>query len=82
MTDNFIHLRFKVKAVQKSQYWQLCVTRENSNVSIAEHVQVCGSHGSTAILATKRSAGVAPAVNLRNPLHAADEVHKQEIRQL
>ena len=36
-------------------------------------------NGSAAMLATKRSAGVAPTVNLRNPLHAADEVHKQEI---
>ena len=30
MIDNYIHLICKVKAVQKCQYWQLCVLRENS----------------------------------------------------
>ena len=30
------------------------------------------------MLLTKRSAGVAPEVNLRNPLHGGDEAHKQE----
>ena len=32
--------------------------------------------GSLAMLATKRSAGVASEVNLRNPLHANKEAHK------
>ena len=31
------------------------------------------------MLAVKRSAGVAPEVNLRNPLQAGDEAHKQGI---
>ena len=31
------------------------------------------------MLATKRSAGVAPEVNLRNPLHADDEARKRRI---
>ena len=35
-------------------------------------MQVCACSGSVAILAAKRSAGVAPEVNLRNPLHASD----------
>ena len=30
------------------------------------------------MLAAKRSAGVAPEVNLRNPLHAGDPAHKGE----
>ena len=34
-------------------------------------------NGSVAMLATKRSAGVAPEVNLRNPLHAGDKAHKE-----
>ena len=29
MTDNYIHLIFKVKAIQKCQPRQLCVLREN-----------------------------------------------------
>ena len=29
------------------------------------------------MLAVKRSAGVAPEVNLRNPLYARDKAHKQ-----
>ena len=32
--------------------------------------------GLAAMLAVKRSADVTPEVNLRNPLHASDEVHK------
>ena len=35
--------------------------------------------GSAAILVIKWSAGVAPEVNLRNPLHADNEAHKQEL---
>ena len=31
------------------------------------------------MLATKRSAGVTPEVNLRNPLHAGEKTHKQGI---
>ena len=33
-------------------------------------------NGLAAMLATKRSVGVTPEVNLRNPLHAGDEAHK------
>ena len=32
------------------------------------------------MLAVKRSAGIALEVNLRNPLHAAEEAHKQGIQ--
>ena len=32
MTDNYIHLPFKVKALQKYQDDKRCVLRENSNV--------------------------------------------------
>ena len=35
--------------------------------------------GSVAMLATTTSAGVAPEVNLRNPLYAGNEAHKQGI---
>ena len=35
------------------------------------------SKDSTATLAIKRSAGVAPEVNLRNPFHVCEEEHKQ-----
>ena len=34
--------------------------------------KVCGS---AAMLTVRRSAGVAPEVNLRNPLHTGDEAH-------
>ena len=34
------------------------------------------SKGSAATLIVKRSAGVAPDVNLKNPLNAGDEAHK------
>ena len=43
------------------------------------HVQVCGSKSSAVMLAIKRSAGVAPEVNLRISLHAGKEASKQEI---
>ena len=33
-------------------------------------------HGLVAMLATKRSEGVAPEVNLRNPLHIGDKTCK------
>ena len=33
-------------------------------------------NGSAAMLAAKRSAGLAPEVNLRSPLHAGDDLHK------
>ena len=35
--------------------------------------------GLAAMLVIKRSAGVAPEPNLRNPLHEVDEAHKREI---
>ena len=35
-------------------------------------VQVCGWNGLAAVLATKRSVGVTPEVNLRNPLYTGD----------
>ena len=41
------------------------------------HVQVCGSKDLTAMLAGKRSAGVTPKMNLRNPFHTGEGVHKQ-----
>ena len=37
--------------------------------------QVRGSNGSAAILAAKRSAGVAPEVNLRIPMQASEGIH-------
>ena len=41
-------------------------------------MQVCGSkNGLAAMLDTKRSADLVSEVNLRKPLHAADEAHKQ-----
>ena len=43
------------------------------------HVQVCGSKSSAVMLAIKRSAGVAPEVNLRISLHAGKEASKQGI---
>ena len=36
-------------------------------------------NGSAAMLAAKRPAGVAPELNLRNPLHAGDEAHSERI---
>ena len=36
-------------------------------------------NGSTAMLATNRSAGITPDVNLRNPLHTDNKVHNQRI---
>ena len=38
--------------------------------------KVLGQKGSAAMLAIKRSAGVAPKVNLRNPLHTGEEAYK------
>ena len=35
--------------------------------------------GLAAVMAIKRSAGIAPVVILRNPLHAGEEAHKQGI---
>ena len=34
-------------------------------------------NSSATMLATKRSAGIAPEVNLGNPLHAGDKARKQ-----
>ena len=46
---------------------------------VNKYVQVCGSNDWAEILAGKRSAGVTPKVNLRNPLYMGNEVHKQRI---
>ena len=43
------------------------------------HVHVCGSKGSAAMLAAKRSPGVTPEVNLRNALCTGTEAHKKGI---
>ena len=40
------------------------------------HMQVCGSKGLAAIVTIKGSAGIAPEVNLGNPLYTADKAHK------
>ena len=58
----------------------MCDTRKNG--SFAMRVYVCkylDQKGSAALLTTKRSAGVAPEVNLRNPLHEGKKQHKQGI---
>ena len=38
--------------------------------------KVLDQKGSAAMMAITRSAGVAPEVNLRNPLHTGEEAHK------
>ena len=48
----------------------------SSPSNACKHVQACGTNGSAVMLATKRSAGVAPGVNLRNPLYAGDRACK------
>ena len=40
---------------------------------------LCGPNGSAAMLAAKRSAGIASEVYLRNPLHTGDEACKHGI---
>ena len=42
-------------------------------------IEVCGWNDSAAMLATKRSAGVTPQVNLRNLLHVGDEACKHAL---
>ena len=39
-------------------------------------LQVQGQKGSAAMLTTAQSAGVAPEVNPRNPLHTGEKAHK------
>ena len=38
-----------------------------------------GRNVSSAMLAAKKSAGVAPEVNMRKPLHTGDKAYKREI---
>ena len=50
-----------------------------SPTNVCTHVQVCRSNGLATMLATKSYAGVAPKVNLRNPLHTGDKLCKPGI---
>ena len=53
---------------------------ENTTNSNSGHVcRYVDRKDSTAMLATKRSAGVTPEVNLRNPLHTGKKAHKWRI---
>ena len=47
------------------------------NLTLLMLVNMCkyvDQHGSADMLAIKRSAGVAPEVNLRNPLHTGEKI--------
>ena len=48
----------------------------SSPTNVCTHVQVCVSNGLSALLATKRSAGVSLEVNLKNPWHTGIKTHK------
>ena len=79
----------EVSAVQCSFWWILAVLHRagvNAAIVILEemqlrHTRICTQiskmNAPLAKLTTKRSAGVAPKVNLRIPLYAGDKVHKQ-----
>ena len=47
--------------------------------TVLQHAPVVGSNTTWPPLPTKKSAGVAPEVNLRNPLHAGDKACKRVI---
>ena len=51
-------------------------TAVQSQVRVLLYVHVFGSNGLATMPGAKWSAGVAPEVNLRNPLHAVEEPHK------
>ena len=51
-------------------------TIPGSSLTNACPCKVCGSKDSAAMLVINRLAGVAPEVNLRNPLCAGDEPYK------
>ena len=61
----FVRKRLSAHAIPGSSPTNACI-----------HVQVCGSNGLAAILATKKSEDVTLEVNLRNLLHTSDEEHK------
>ena len=72
-----------VSAHQNSEL--LLLQQTWSSVSLNLHAQFCfykfaniyeDQNGSAAMLAAKRSAGVAPEVNLRNALHISDEANQ------
>ena len=58
---------FKIKAENK-------VPDSSPNNAWTQYVNL---KGPAAMLATKKSAGVAPEMNLRNPLHTGDETLKR-----
>ena len=60
----------------------MCQTLDAKLYSVFQYLYVdkyVDQKGSAAMPAVKKSAGVAPEVNLRNPLHAGDEACKQEM---
>ena len=57
----------------------VCKVQGSSPTDACRHVQVCGSNGSTTMLATERLAGVTPKMNLRHSLHVGDEACKHGI---
>ena len=74
--------QFKDSVVYLSRtvWWRHARSRIRVPPMLVLHAQVCGSNiGSAARLLAKRSAGVAPSVNLRNVLHSGDDAHKQGI---
>ena len=48
-------------------------------MAVLLHVQLCGSNNSAAMLAAMRSAGDTPVTNLRNLVHAGNQVCKPGI---
>ena len=52
---------------------------ENKSVELNNRNIYVDQKGSAALVAVKRSAGVAPEVNLRNPLHGGKKAYEQGI---
>ena len=63
-----------VKSVVQRRAWSWVETPANACAHVI--CKYVDQKGLAAMLITKRSAGVAPEVNLRNPLHTGDQAHK------
>ena len=79
--DNmFVSVRLKLEMVTKLLYNLLCNMFSNLACRRFTYLSLfcIAQKGSAAMLAIKRSAGVTPQMNLRNPYHTGDEAGKQE----
>ena len=73
-------MKRNVFATTKYEHFKLNFTQETPGLQPHQCLYMCkyvNQNSSAPILTTKRSAGIAPEVNLSNPLQAGNEVYKR-----